>query len=208
MKPVTVLIVILMSAAVPGHAAQWNFDVYLDGKRIGEHTFQVEPDDGGGHIVRSDARFDVKVLMVPVFRYRHSAEERWSGACLTSIQSTTKVNGKSSALDGRRVDGSFELAVTQNDDAWTTRLPGCVATYAYWDMATLEQHDQLLNSQTGSYDLVQLNATDEGRVVLRAATFTIDLEYAADRWQSLSTLRDGRRLEYRLAATRQSGGST
>lgn len=201
------MIAILMSAAVSSHAAQWDFHVYLDDKRIGQHTFRIEADSLGGQIVRSDARFDVKVLMIPVYRYRHSAEERWSGACLTSIQSTTTVNGKRSALNGRRVGGAFELAVTSNDDAVTTSLPACISTYAYWDVTTLERHNQLLNSQTGSYDFVQLSATGPGEMALRGATFVIDLQYAADRWQSLSTLRDGRRLEYRLAAMDGSGSA-
>ncbi len=207
MTRLLIMIAILMSAAVSSHAAQWDFDVYLDDKRIGQHTFRVEPDDRGGHIVRSEARFDVKVLMIPVYRYRHAAEERWSGTCLTSIESSTTVNGKRSALNGRRVEGAFELTVTSSDDALTTSLPGCISTYAYWDVTTLERHDQLLNSQTGSYEFVQLSASAPGEMALRGATFVIDLEYAADRWQSLSTLRDGRRLEYRLTATDGSGST-
>lgn len=207
MTRLLLLIALSIGATMTSYAAQWDFDVYLDDKRIGRHTFTIEGDSHRGRIVRSDARFDVKVLMVPVYRYRHSAEERWSGTCLTSIESSTTVNGKRSALSGRRVADAFELAVTQSGDTRTTNLPACVSTYAYWDMTTLTRHDQLLNSQTGSYDFVQLSASGPGEMALRGATFVIDLQYAADRWQSLSTLRDGRRLEYRLAATDGSGST-
>ncbi|NJN51915.1 MAG: hypothetical protein HC809_09215 [Gammaproteobacteria bacterium] len=51
--------------------------------------------------MHSKARFEVTVLLVPVFRYEHSAVERWQGACLQSIESDTKVNGKRSALPRR-----------------------------------------------------------------------------------------------------------
>ena len=191
----------LLTSATTAHASQWQFDVYLDGRRIGEHVFTIESLGGDRYIAQSRARFDVKVLLVPVFRYRHESVEEWRGACLQAISSHTEVNGKHYRVEGEQHGDTFALAVAHDDDAQTRSLPGCVATYAYWDAATLAQHTQLLNSQTGAYDPVALQQdASELRIVGEHSDgrFAIDLDYEAGRWAGLSTLRDGRALEYRL----------
>ncbi len=185
-------------AFAPAYAMQFDFGVYLDDKRIGHHTFTVTADDVGNRIVRSDASFDVRFLMVPVFRYRHTAEERWQDGCLQQIASQTTVNGKDSALRGSRAEDVFALQVTRGKEVRDVALPACVSTFAYWDIQTLQQHTQLLNSQTGSYEAVTFDQPSQGRLTINGGKFVIDLEYAASQWQGLSTLRDGRRLEYRL----------
>ncbi|NJN51916.1 MAG: hypothetical protein HC809_09220, partial [Gammaproteobacteria bacterium] len=81
-------------------------------------------------------------------------------------------------------------------------LPQCVSTYAYWDAATLQQHDRLLNSQTGTYEPVTFRASSPTRLAIAGEAFVIDLDYTASQWRGLSTLRDGRRLEYRLETER------
>jgi len=190
-----VLLVLLASATVT-HAARWDFDVFLDGRRIGEHTFTVEQ-FGDERFVTSRARFDVKVLLVPVFTYRHEAQEQWHGACLQTLQSTTRVNGKHYRVDGARTGDAFHMQVNADDVSQDRTLPACVSSYAYWDLSTLAQHSHLLNTQTGAYDPVQLQRLP-ARAELTGPSFAISLDYDDGRWEGLSTLRDGRALEYRL----------
>lgn len=198
MKQIFMLSMLLVIApAALGRAAQYDFGVYLDGKRIGEHTFVVAPAAGGGYTVNSNARFEVKVLMVPVYRYRHSAQEVWEGGCLQSITSETVVNGRTSALRGRLEAERFELQVEEAGTAQSRSLPACVSTFAYWDAGTLQQQERLLNSQTGTYESVTFARQKEGQVAISSEKFEINLQYDADKWRGLSTLRDGRRLEYR-----------
>lgn len=190
---------LLMALACPSHAQQWAFGVYLDGKRIGVHRFDVERTDDDAIRVTSQAAFDVKVLKVPVFRYRHSAVELWRGNCLDSIDTQTQVNGSTTTLTGRRVAAAFDIAVTSKDGPRQEMLPDCVATFAYWDAATLLRHDALLNGQTGAYQQVARVLADDGAVLtLQGGDFRIDLGYAGGVWQTLATTtREGRRLDYR-----------
>jgi hypothetical protein len=54
----------------------FDFDVQLDGKPVGTHRFEVTRHADGTESVRSVARFDVKILGLTVYRYRHEARER------------------------------------------------------------------------------------------------------------------------------------
>jgi hypothetical protein len=184
---------------VQSHASRWEFDVYLDGRRIGEHTFAVEQ-IGDERYVTSVARFDVKVLLVPVFTYRHEAREQWRGDCLQTLESTTRINGKHYRVQGAREEEAFTLDVAVDDASEHRTLPACVSTYAYWDLGTLARHGFLLNVQTGAYDPVQLQRLPT-RAELTGESFAIQLDYDDGRWQGLSTVRDGRDLEYRLRST-------
>jgi hypothetical protein len=198
---------VLAAWALPASGAEWTFGVYLDGKRIGEHRYAIERDPARGTAsVTSDARFDVKVLMVPVFSYRHTADEEWQDGCLVSLETRTRVNGKDYAVSGRRADDAFNVDVEADGGARQDRLPACVATYAYWDADLLRRHGELLNGQTGTYEPIARSIEDgaEGSAaLLRLAgdDFRIELTYR-DRdgfWTGLrTTTREGRTLDYRL----------
>lgn len=199
------IIVLLLSLSVASQAfcgaAQYDFGVFLDGKRIGEHRFVVEELAEGRYAMQSNARFDVKVLFVPVYRYRHAAEEIWEDGCLQSISSRTTVNGRESELRGRLQSESFELEVEDAGLTQSRALPLCVSTYAYWDAGTLLRQERLLNSQTGTYEPVTFEKGSGGQVAINGERFVINLDYDANQWRGLSTLRDGRKLEYRLENT-------
>jgi len=199
---------LLILAPLTAHAEQWVFGVYLDDKRIGEHRFDVVRDDVEESIVSvvSRADFTVKVLLVPVFRYSHVANETWHDGCLSAIDSRTQVNGKGSSLVGRRVDAGFELDVSDETGLRHETLPECVSSFAYWDADTLRRHDRLLNSQTGSYqqvgsNRVRLDTSGRELLELRGDEFQIEVSYRDSDWYwvGLSTTTDGgRALQYRL----------
>ena len=206
------------TAASPADPAsrQWAFDVLLDGKPIGTHRFAVVS-RGDERDVTSEARFDVKVLFVNAYRYRHQATERWRGGCLASLAARTEAGGTTSvvsagaASDDQTPAGATTLAVVGPQG--TQRLPGCISTYAYWDPA-LPQRTHLLNPQTGKLDAVKFEpavagtldvrgtATAARRVRLTGAEPPIDLWYLpSGAWVGLdSNVTGGRKLSYRLAA--------
>lgn len=135
--PVAVAIAMLAAVAAPAAAETWDFEVRLDDKPIGTHRFVV---DGGADAreVQSTARFDVKLLGITVYRYRHEARERWRGDCLDEIRSSTDDDGKVVGVDLRAGDAKGPIA-------------GCVMSYAYWNPALVRQ-TRLLNPQTGRVD--------------------------------------------------------
>jgi hypothetical protein len=207
MRTAIAIALLAACATSPARAAEWTFGVFLDEKRIGSHQFVVARLPDGDVQVTSDAQFDVKLMGLTVFRYRHRAEERWRDGCLVAIESATRVNRKEYRVEGRSdVDG---FAIVAHDDAGARadRLPACVATYAYWNPDLLRRHASLLNSQTGAYQAVTRRdaAIEDGGdlVELAGDGFTIALRYrSADGfWEGLSTTtRDGRTLHYRLEA--------
>ena len=137
------------------------FDVFLDGKKIGYHRFEIE-DAGDGPAVYSEASFDVKFLFVTAFRYRHNTTEQWAQGCLKEIAAQTDSNGRRLSVVGSRTRDSF-VVETDNDEA---ELPECVMTFAYWNPGFLEQ-PRLLNPQTGEY--VDVDVEELGMDVLEIA---------------------------------------
>lgn len=197
----------VLFVAAPAFANSWQFGVYLDDKRIGTHRYTIEPGALPDTMrVRSEADFGVKVALVPVFRYRHVAQETWRDGCLVQIETATQVNGRRYALRGQQQGHSFAVDATEDEQRRLETLPECVASYAYWDLRTLRNHSHLLNAQTGAYQPVtqQFLPADAGtpaRLQLNGPDFRIDLSYKGEnaRWLALfTTLGNGRALEYRL----------
>ena len=185
------LLALALVASVGAQAAPatWNFRVMLDGREIGRHTFTREESADGARVV-SEASFDVRVLLLSVYRYEHRAEEIWRGGCLVSIEARTDDNGE-------RKDVS-------------ARPRGCISSFAYWD-PVIVRAERLLNAQTGEIVSVRTTAigtesiavrgqpTPASRYRLRGAALSIDLWYAGSEWVALeSSLEGGRRLRYEL----------
>lgn len=187
------LFTVLLLAAAPAcaEARAWDFRVFLDEREIGRHRFTLSG-RGAERELRSEARFDVRVLLIPAYRYRHDALERWRGDCLVSLSATTDDNGEPSAVDWRGQSGACEMS------------------FAYWNPRILQAR-RLLNAQTGEVVPVTATAQGEetvqvrGRLVLAqrhrltGPKLAIDLWYAGGEWVALqSEAAGGRRLVYRL----------
>jgi len=136
----------------------WNFRVLLDGKPIGSHRFTLET-EGGQRTLRSVAAFDVKVLGISAYRYRHEAEERWQGDCLVGLTSKTDDDGKALAVQARKDGDALAVKSPRGDE----KLEGCVMSFAYWNPAMLRQ-TRLLNAQTGEHEKVKIEALADAQV--------------------------------------------
>jgi len=144
--------------AAPGtvgaQAAELHFRVLLDDREIGEHRFSITPEEGGTRI-RSEAQFDVRLLGIPVYRYRHENTERWGeDGCLRTISSRTNANRDRYLVDGQRDDERFRVETATGPLEFDA---ACVMSFAYWDRTFL-QESRLLNSQTGEYLDVQVES--------------------------------------------------
>jgi hypothetical protein len=195
-------------AQVPATASAdvttWQFDVLLDGRRIGEHEFRLA-ERGELKELTTRARFRVSALFVPLYRYEHENREIWRDGCVARMDARTRQNGDESDVQGVRDGAVFEV---RGPDG-TERLPGCVKTFAYWDPAILREQ-RLLNAQTGIYERVDVTSIGTetlevagrrvvaDRHVLRAGGYKIDLWYSPDgEWLALESLTpQGRKLRY------------
>jgi hypothetical protein len=209
--------VILLSIALstaPAHAddakmtvGRWEFNVYLNNKRIGKHLFEVTNVDGQQQ-VQSTANFKYTILRIPAYRYEHTNQERWSNDCLLGIDASTNANGNRIEVSGQKTGSTFVLA----GEAGDVSLPECVMTFAYWNPAFLEQV-RLLNPQTGEYVEVRIEEMASEMLEVRgkkvAATrfrLTADkvdmtLWYSGDKeWLALeSVAKGGRIIRYELS---------
>jgi hypothetical protein len=204
---------LLASLALPGQAStgpagELRFEVLLDGEPIGYHRFRID-DSGETRVVESEASFDVRVLFIPVYRYRHQNTEVWRDGCLAEIRSQTDANGEQFEVRGERAENAFRLQ-TQGDTLEVRR--DCPMTFAYWNRDFLAQR-QLINSQTGELVGVEVRPVGQGSVTVgdrQVAAEGYRLEnpdegidilvwYAASdgRWLSLETsLANGRAMRY------------
>ena len=213
-------------ASLPAHAAEpnavsgeWDFQVTLDDKPIGTHRFSVIADGAGARKVMSDASFNVKLLGLTVYRYRHQAAEQWRGDCLRMLSSETDDDSQMSRVraaaesEGLRVSTEASGSVTPAVPPVQT-LGGCVMSFAYWNPAIRSQ-TQLLNAQTGRYETVKVAEAGRGAAesfILRGQSVNatrwridgpvqpVDVWYTAQGdWVGLdSTVGGGRKLKYRL----------
>lgn len=210
MKPTSAaLSAILLTALMSGNAVaeqkSWRFDVALDGKPIGYHTFNISR-DGTQEVLTTEARFDVKFLFITAFRYRHENTEIWNDGCLASIDASTDSNGEKLSVSGAAADNRFDLS----SDSGSTILPGCVQTFAYWKPDVLKA-SKLLNSQTGEYENVSVEfeefeqlqiagrELEARRYLLAAESGDIRLWYASadDTWLALEApAKGGRTISY------------
>lgn len=204
---VALLLTALFTCA--GAAAQsrvWNFQVSLDDKPIGYHRFTLR-EDGAGRQLKSEARFEVKVLFINAYRYAHDATERWRGNCLESLAARTDDNGERLAVDAARDGGRLSVNAAGGRES----LEGCVMSFAYWNPEILRQ-SRLLNAQTGEYEAVKVTLSGESNLAVGGVPVSarhyritgpknpIELWYSADQeWIGLeSAVGGGRRLRYRL----------
>lgn len=182
---------------------EWNFDVSLDGRPIGEHRFTLRESSDSRELT-SEARFRVRILYINAYRYDHRAREQWQGDCLESLDARTDANGKPTVVEGQRGSGAFRLKA----GSASTVLDECVQTFAYWNPSILDAR-RLLNPQTGEYVDVQVllmgrevidgQQTDRYRLIGRGKSpLEIDIWYTPARdWVALESLTpEGRRLRY------------
>jgi hypothetical protein len=177
----------------------------LDDRDIGQHRFTLDgPDDS--RQLTSEARFDVRVLFINAYRYRHEAVEHWDGNCLRSLDSHTETNGKRLAVSAMTEGNHLVVAHATS----RSEHEGCVMSFAYWNPQILNA-SQLLNSQTGELQPVTVTPQGAATVVVRGVpraaqhyqingpSLKIDLWYVDANWVALEALTDGgRRLRYEL----------
>ncbi|ADQ84542.1 DUF6134 family protein [Methylovorus sp. MP688] len=191
------------------HAQEWQFNVFLDEKPIGQHRFALE-ENGAQRTLTSEASFDVKFLFVNAYRYRHTAKEQWNGNCLNAIEARTEENRETTIVKGA-LDKSTDKAAFVLQSPKPKTLGDCVMTFAYWNPAMLKQ-TRLLNPQTGEYLDTRITAlgkesitvkgqpTDAEHYRLEAPKLKIDLWYSSDQqWLALrSTTPEGYIINYRV----------
>lgn len=203
----TIIAILLVLPAAPLLANEWNFEVYLNEKKVGTHLFEVM-EAADQRQVQSTANFKVKFLFFNAYRYEHTATERWDDNCLARFDARTKVNGDPIEVSGASAESGFIVEKSES----TELLPECVMSFAYWNPEFLKQ-ERLLNPQTGDYldvdvelmgtDTLQVRGemVDAQRYKITAKDIDLLVWYANDsEWVALeSVAKSGHIIRYELS---------
>jgi hypothetical protein len=116
-------------------AQSWNFDVFMDGKPIGTHQFVISEKENNQQILKSDAKFNIKILSISFFKYHHQASEIWENNCLKKLEAKTQENSKTTVVKGLQEKAAFKMLAPLFNEINAE----CVMTFAYWNPKILEQ---------------------------------------------------------------------
>jgi hypothetical protein len=205
MRRLLALAVLCVALPATAEVRTWSFRVLLDDRQIGEHRYTLRA-AGEQLELRSEASFDVRLLFVNAYRYRHEALEHWRGGCLATLESTTDDNGERESVSAAARGGRFVVVRASHQQ----EHEGCVRSFAYWNPQILGAQ-QLLNNQTGELLPVTVLPRGEETVRVRGETLharryrisaprlQIDVWYAGDHWVALEApAAGGRTLRYEL----------
>lgn len=196
-----VIFCIALAAAIAPAAAngfETSFLIKRNGKAIGHHRVTaVEADDS--FIVRTDIAMKVKLGPIPVFRYRHEAEERWRGGALEHAVAETDRNGRETYVRATREDDRLVVESTAYDGAVGPE----VQTTSWWNRQVMEAY-RLLSTQTGEVISVRVERLGETLAPggLKAEQYRVagsvdfDIWYDGDRWVGARFVIDGEELIY------------
>jgi hypothetical protein len=164
-----------------------DFEVFLDDREVGRHTFKLL-EKGDSIQVSSSMALDFKLFKIKRVKYRHQADEVWESGCLVSLQSETEKQGKAFAVDAST--DQTGLVVQRAKEIET--LDGCVRGFSYWNPEWL-QGAYLLNAESGINVPVEINSRISAQdsithIALTLPNADINLQYDdAGEWLSLQT---------------------
>src|SRR5262245_806366 len=116
------------SAAVAGEAGEFTFTVLKDGSPVGHHCIVFQR-QGDRVEIREATEIEVRLAMIPIYRFEHEGTEVWEGGRALRIDGTTNDNGE-----------KLDIAVRRNADGYTRVINGRVDEFddskrvlAFWN---------------------------------------------------------------------------
>jgi len=179
------------------------FSVWRSGSEIGKHTVDFARD---GDTLRVESRVElvVRLLGIPVFRYKYAAEERWRRDALFGLAVKINNDGSPIVVDAERAGDKLDVKGTNGSFV----LPGAIMPTTHWDMRIVHENE-VLNTTNGKPDHVDVVkgkveriATANGTIDATHYVYTGDLQaevwYDAEgHWVKLRFLgKDGTPVEY------------
>lgn len=182
------LVVPGLALAAPDKLA---FQVFRNGTKVGLHQMAFTG-DGENLAVSTDVDMVVKIGPVPVYRYRHTALEKWVGGKWSSVDTTTNGNGKVYRASGRAMGSYVQITGPKG----TVRGPANAVPLTHWNPASFGK--PLFNQQEGKMLQVTCSRAGAGHWQIRGEAEIDDFYDASGIWTALrGKLEDGSRMEYR-----------
>lgn len=157
------------------------FAVYRGNDKVGEHVMRFAR-AGGGLNVSTEVEMRVRLGPVPVFRYAHTATERWQGDRFTSLTTRTVTNGKVEQV----VAEASSSGVAIEGPSGRLSAPASAAPLTHWNTAAFDR--PLFNPQLGKLMQIRASRAGGGTVELAngqslpATRWTLRGEAEIDNW--------------------------
>ncbi|MBL8555623.1 MAG: hypothetical protein JNL41_15225 [Phenylobacterium sp.] len=182
---------ILPPAAWAALPPRLSFQVFRNGTKVGEHVVSFSGDDDA-RTATTNVAMTVKVGPVPVYKYRHTAIEKWVDGKWLSVDTTTDGNGKVTKVSARQMGGYVQI----NGPAGAVRGPANALPLSHWNQGNFGK--PLFNQQEGKMLKVTCTQVKPGQWQIRGEAEIDDFYDAQGNWLALKgKLEDGSRMEYR-----------
>lgn len=182
-------------AAAPAFAqsapAALRFAVFRNGVHVGEHRMTFAG-NGADLVARTEVAMTIKLGPVPVYRYRHTATERWRNGRFASLATSTVANGKSKRVVAEA--GGSSVAI--DGPAGKLRAAAGASPLTHWNTDAFA--GPLFNPQEGGLLRVRARQAAPGHWTIRGEVEIDNFYDGAGAWKGLTgKLEDGSRMEYR-----------
>ena len=136
-----------------------DFAVIRDGEVIGHHRVAFRQ-EGPTTLMVVEAKIEITLLGITVYRFLHSGRETWRGGRLIDFHTTTDDDGDRLMVEARR-NGAGDFDVRNSDQALVA--PGKTIPSSLWHLGILQARaeDRLLHTITG--ELLPMKVTGLGR---------------------------------------------
>jgi Family of unknown function (DUF6134) len=124
------------AAALAGTAGEYTFTVLKDGSPVGHHCIVFQR-RGDRIEIREATEIEVRLAMIPIYRFEHEGTEVWQDGRALRIDGTTNDNGE-----------KLDIAVRRNADGYTRMINGRVDEFddtkqalAFWNKDVVNHDD-------------------------------------------------------------------
>ncbi|WP_428334650.1 DUF6134 family protein [Novosphingobium sp.] len=192
------------AAALPVPPAnRLGFDVMMGSRKLGSHELVFHP-QGDGLLVDVVVDLAYRIGPMTLFRYTHTARERWTGGQIAELTTQTNENGTHYKVDARRENGAF---VVQPPGHPSYAAPADALPATHWNRRELDgplintQNGELLRPQIAPEGLSSVAAADGKPLRVRKYALSgpvkLNLWYdEAQQWAGLSFVKGGFEVRY------------
>ncbi|WP_068079843.1 DUF6134 family protein [Novosphingobium rosa] len=179
------------------------FDILRRGSKLGTHMLNFEP-SGDGLTVRVAVELAFRIAGITLYRYRHSAVERWQGDRVVALDTRTDDNGARHEVTARRDNDALWV---QGSKGPRYAAPADALPASHWNQRELD--GPWINTQDGALLRPQVAARGDetipaaGGSSIRARRFALtgpvqlDMFYdERHQWAGLSFIKGGAPVRY------------
>jgi hypothetical protein len=135
----TLLAAAAPASAVVGHAGVYTFTVLRNGSPIGRNCIAFR-EEGARVEIREATDIEVRLAMIPVYRYERKGREVWENGRALRIDGTTDDNGERLDIAVRRTDGGY----TREIDGRVQTFDASMHPLAFWSKGVV-QHESFFS---------------------------------------------------------------